>query len=129
MRFISRLVVISALLVMPLIIVAPAGAAPFNPFEKVCTDVVNEAGVCPEDGTRDPITGANGIILSAVRILSFIVGVASIIMIIVGGLKYIMSNGDSNSVTAAKNTILYAIIGLAVFAVSQTIVEFVISRI
>jgi hypothetical protein len=49
-------------------------------------------------------------------------------MIIIGGLKYITSSGDSNNITSAKNTILYAIIGLVVVALAQFIVKFVLGK-
>jgi hypothetical protein len=46
----------------------------------------------------------------------------------VGGLKYITSQGDPNATATAKNTILYAAIGLVVVALAQVIVRFVIGR-
>ena len=49
-------------------------------------------------------------------------------MIIIGGLRYITSNGDSGNVTNAKNTILYAIVGLVIVALAQLIVRFVVQR-
>jgi hypothetical protein len=49
-------------------------------------------------------------------------------MIIIGGLKYVTSAGDSNSITSAKNTILYAIIGIIIAASAQFLVQFVLRR-
>jgi len=69
-----------------------------------------------------------GIIETVINILSLIVGVVAVIMIIVGGLKYITSGGDSGNVSGAKNTILYAIIGLVVVALAQVIVRFVLEK-
>jgi hypothetical protein len=63
-----------------------------------------------------------------INIFSWIVGVVSVIMIIYGGFRYITSGGDSNSVTSAKNTILYAIIGLVIVALAQVIVNFVLDK-
>lgn len=62
-----------------------------------------------------------------INIFSWVVGVAAVIMIIIGGLKYITSSGDSNNITSAKNTILYAIIGLIIVALAQFIVKFVLN--
>lgn len=70
----------------------------------------------------------NSILQWAVNIFSAIVGVIAVIMIIVGGLKYITSGGDSSKVGSAKNTLLYAIIGLIIVALAQVIVHFVIAR-
>jgi uncharacterized membrane protein len=68
------------------------------------------------------------VVRTAINILSLIVGVIAVIMIIVGGLKYITSAGDSNNTTSAKNTILYAIIGLVIVVSAQLIVRFVLGR-
>jgi cytochrome bd-type quinol oxidase subunit 2 len=71
----------------------------------------------------------NTILSNVINIFSIIVGVVSVIMIIVGGLKYITSGGDSGNVSGAKNTILYAIIGLVIVALAQVIVNFVLGRV
>ena len=71
----------------------------------------------------------NDIVKLVINIFSLVVGIVAIIMIIVGGLKYITSSGDSGNVQSAKNTILYAIIGLVVVALAQFIVRFVLSKI
>lgn len=60
-----------------------------------------------------------------VRLFSIVVGVISVIFIIYGGFKYITSGGDSNNVSAAKNTLIYALIGLVIVALAQFIVNFV----
>jgi uncharacterized membrane protein YidH (DUF202 family) len=65
-------------------------------------------------------------ITTAINIFSIVVGIIAVIMIIIGGVKYITSGGDAGNVTGAKNTILYAIIGLVVVALSQIIVQFVL---
>jgi hypothetical protein len=48
-------------------------------------------------------------------------------MLIIGGIKYVVSGGDSKKVTDAKNTVLYAIIGLVIAVFAYAIVNFVIS--
>jgi uncharacterized membrane protein len=65
---------------------------------------------------------------NVINILSLVVGVVAVIMIIIGGMRYITSNGDSGQVGNAKNTILYAVIGLVVVALAQIIVRFVVNR-
>ena len=86
---------------------------------------------CQSGGISDKDAQAkiNGIIRTVINIFSLVVGVISVIMIIIGGLKYITSGGDSGNVTGAKNTILYAIIGLVVVAMAQFMVRFVITKI
>ncbi len=63
-----------------------------------------------------------------INIFSMIVGVIAVVMIIIGGLKYITSGGESSNVSGAKNTIIYAIVGLIIVALAQFIVHFVLSN-
>lgn len=70
----------------------------------------------------------NKIITQAINIFSIIVGIVAVIMIIVGGFKYITSGGDSGNISSAKNTIIYAVIGLVVVALAQFLVQFVLDK-
>jgi len=63
-----------------------------------------------------------------INIFSIVVGSVSVIMIIIGGFRYIISGGDSAGVTSAKNTILYAIVGLVIVLFSQAIIRFVLTN-
>lgn len=78
-----------------------------------------------EEGTENIQTAIRRI----VDILSIIVGIIAVIMIIFGGLRYITSGGDSSKVGSAKNTIIYAIVGLVIVAFAQFIVQFVLRNI
>lgn len=69
-----------------------------------------------------------GLINRIINIISVIVGVIAVIMIIFGGFRYITSGGNDSSVAAAKNTILYALIGLIIVALAQVIVKFVLQN-
>ena len=81
---------------------------------------------CKNDTTaQDKV---DDIVSYVINIFSIIVGIIAVIMIIVGGLKYITSGGDSNKVTSAKNSIVYAIIGLIIVALAQIIVKFVLAK-
>lgn len=82
---------------------------------------------CNKDGAADE-TALNKLITKIVNIITVIVGIIAVIMIIVGGFKYITSGGDSNKVGSAKNTILYAVVGLVVVALAQFIVKFVLNK-
>lgn len=68
----------------------------------------------------------NKLVTDAINLFSFIIGIISVIMIMVGGIKYITSQGSSDSVSSAKNTILYAVVGLVIVALAQVIVRFVL---
>ena len=60
--------------------------------------------------------------------LFIIIGAVSVIMIIIGGLKMVTSQGDPKNIESGRNTILYAVIGVIVAIASYGIVTFVISR-
>jgi hypothetical protein len=70
--------------------------------------------------------GATGIFTTISNVMLFLVGAVSVIMVVVGGLRYVISGGNSASVGAAKNTILYAIVGLVIALLAYAIVNFVI---
>jgi hypothetical protein len=82
---------------------------------------------CDAD-TGDPGGKLNDIIATVINVFSIVVGIIAVIMIIIGGLKYITSSGDSGNVTGAKNTILYAVVGLIVVALAQFVVKFVLDK-
>lgn len=116
-------------LILSLVFALPATvSAQFDPLNPACDTATEDASICNTDGS-DPIAGKEGIIMRVVNILSYVVGAASVIMVIFGGMKYVLANGDSNSISTARNTILYALIGVVVFLFSQLIIRFVISRI
>lgn len=79
--------------------------------------------------TGDATARINILIHQIINILSAIVGIVAVIMIVVGGFRYITSGGNEASVTGAKNTILYAVIGLIIVALSQIIVRFVLGKV
>jgi len=75
-----------------------------------------------------PTNSVSHLITVAINILSAVVGIIAVIMIIVAGLRYVTSGGKEEGVKNAKNTILYAIIGLVVVALAQLIVHFVLNQ-
>lgn len=81
------------------------------------------------DNTGKPSGTVEGLAKNVINILSWIVGVASVVMIVIGGLKYVTSNGDSGGIASAKNTIIYAIVGLVIAIFAQAIVQFVIGKV
>ncbi|MEP6710457.1 MAG: hypothetical protein ABJA64_01945 [Candidatus Saccharibacteria bacterium] len=87
-----------------------------------------QGGVNSAKGTDQPsdLFGNSGIFSTITNTLLFILGAISVIMIIIGGLRYVISGGDSTAVTAAKNTILYAIVGVIVAVLAYAIINFVI---
>ncbi len=79
-------------------------------------------------GTGSDITnGVKKIAINVVDILSVVVGIVAVIMIIYAGLRYVTSGGESGGVTSAKNSLLYAIVGLVLVALAQFIVRWVLN--
>ncbi len=86
-----------------------------------------EAAKTPE--MPSDLTGAGGVIDKVTSTILAVLGFLAVIMLIIGGVKYTTSAGDAKAVTDAKNTILYALIGLAIAILSYSIVKFVIGLI
>jgi hypothetical protein len=142
----SRLLVLCSLFVIVLGGLVPAAAfaqsdcTPNSPANGGGSDCI-QGGLCsgaqslsinssnPSDTTcTEQGSGLQGTIKTVVNILSIVVGIVAVIMIIIAGFRYITSGGKQESVTAAKNTILYAVIGLIIVALAQVIVRFVLTR-
>ena len=79
------------------------------------------------DGCPENLFGDTGVFKQVTNTILYIVGIVAVIMLIIGGIKYVISGGDSKKVTDAKNTVLYAIIGLVICFLAFAIVNFVIS--
>lgn len=85
--------------------------------------VCDGIGGCTNGGAE-----VDKIIALAVDILSIIAGIIGVVMLIVAGIKYITSQGDSGQVKSAKSALIYAVVGLVVATLAQTIAHFVLSR-
>jgi hypothetical protein len=129
-NLIAGLVSAVTLAVVPVAVPAMASAAA-NIQDNLCGAATNltvdSGGNC--GATSGGTEKINSIITTVINIFSIIVGVVSVIMIILGGFRYITSGGDSSNVQSAKNTIIYALIGLVVVALAQFIVQFVLNKV
>ncbi len=113
------------------LLLLPVRVAAEDVFDDVCQGV-SDSVVCQSNVNQGPdvngIYGPNGLLTKAARLLSIVIGVASIIMIIVAGFQYVTSTGDSAKLNSAKNTIVYAVAGLVVASLAQLLIIFVIGR-
>lgn len=115
-----------SLVLAGLFLVAPAAhAADCN--TNGGSDLSISSGVDCAKGKDQPtqLFGTEGIFTTVTNVLLFLIGAVSVIMLIIGGIRYTVSNGDQGAVTSAKNTILYAIIGLVVAILAYAAVSFV----
>lgn len=104
-------------------VVAPAGTA----FAlSSIQDGINSA---KGDDVPSQLFGEGSIFTTIVNILLFIIGALSVVMLIWGGIRYTTSGGSSSAVTSAKNTIMYAIIGLVVAFLAFAIVNWVLGAV
>lgn len=71
---------------------------------------------------------ASSLLQVIVNILLFLIGATSVIMLIIGGIRFIVSSGDSQATTNARNTILYSIIGIVVAVAAYGIVSWILGR-
>jgi hypothetical protein len=123
---------LSAALVVPALVLGigvlqavPAHAT----FDQGLADGANSAQGKDQQGDASSLFGQGGqggIFRTITNVLLFLIGAISVIMLIIGGIRYVVSGGDSTAVANAKNTILYAIVGVVVAILAYAVVNFVI---
>jgi hypothetical protein len=106
---------------------ATVSAAGYNPLKSACTGAGSGSAACGTNG-KDPVSGNGGILTKASAILATLGGIAAVLIIIVGGFRYITSGGDPQKAASARNAIIGAMIGLVIIAAAETIVVFVVSK-
>lgn len=111
------------------ILTGVAAVATLTAGKVMAISVQQGAEAARAEGMPRELIGPNGVFTQITNTVLYIVGIISVIMLIYGGLRYVISGGDSKKVTDAKNTILYAIIGLIVSILAFAIVNFVINAI
>ena len=118
---------------LPLIIASILGISIF-----ANTPVFAASNICSNSSVSDEVKAAAGCgatgtldsaLTSILNAIILIMGIVAVIFIIIGGVNYITSSGDSNKVKKAKDTILYSVIGLVICALAFVIVNFVIGSI
>lgn len=116
---------IAALACMVSAIEPQAVHAAVNVFQNCGSN--GDTAVCKATG--DKLFGPNSIWTNIINTLIYVTGSVSVLMIVIGGLRYATSGGDQGSINSAKNTILYAVVGLVLSLMGYAIVNFVLSRI
>lgn len=111
---------------------APAPALAYDPFGGVDCGSGNteQSAACNARLRRDqnPLIGKDGIIVKATDIVAYVAGAAAIILLIVSGIQYVTSDGDSNKTGTAKRTIINALIGLIVIVLARSLIIFVLDK-
>ncbi len=89
----------------------------------VCKDVDAQKG---NNGSNNPIID---IIKGAINVLSYVIGVAAIIGLIVSSIRLMTTGGDSSAVASARSGLIYSLIGIAIVVLAQALVAFVLSKV
>ncbi len=125
-------VLINAILVVvtlaTMLVQSQVAFAAWNPFGSSCSGAAANSAVCSTaaPSSKSPI---RDIIVTATNIVAVVAGVAAIIVILVSGFRFITSSGNSSNVEGARNTLMYAVIGLVVIVAARTIVVYAVSHI
>jgi hypothetical protein len=125
MRFKRQLYTFASALMLALSVAFPAAlqhVAAQTSADQVCAGIATASGT----GCNGSNTTLNKVVAAGVNILSVAIGITAVVMIMVAGFKYITAGGDAGSISSAKNTIIYAIVGLVIVALAQSIVRFVL---
>ena len=98
-----------------------------TPKEAVCEGVGLGSG---GSGCNNPEGSPNvdSAVQTGLKFFAAIVGIIAVVMIMVGGLRYMMSGGDAGKAASAQNTVIYALVGLVVALMAQLIAQFVLSK-
>ncbi|MGB4762546.1 MAG: pilin [Candidatus Saccharimonas sp.] len=127
--FKKQLLALLALPVLALGVAAPtASALDLSVGSGANSAKGNDQTSCIFPGQDGCDGGETPLFQTITNVLLFIIGAVSVIMLIIGGFRYTVSQGDSSALTSAKNTILYSIIGIVVALLAYGIVNFVVGN-
>ena len=97
--------------------------------EEESNPISEGADLAHGSGMPSQLTSADGALTNITNTILRAIGLIAVIMLVFGGFKYIISGGDSAKVASAKNTIIYAIIGLIIVILAYAIVNFVVNTV
>jgi len=109
---------------------APVSASAYNVFDGVDCGKTDQAksAVCQSKTNNDPISGDNGILLKVTNIIALVAGIAAIIIIIISGINFMTSGGDSAKVASARSALIGALIGIAVIVLARALITYVVKQ-
>lgn len=117
---------------MPAMVASPAYAVDILNGSGPCNNpnAASKPEICGDNRTSgtNPIIGPNGILTSAINILSIVIGVTSVIIIVVEGMRMILANGEPGTVSNARRGMIYSCVGLLVALVSQGAVALILNK-
>ncbi len=90
---------------------------------------ISQTNVCRTIKTKGSSNAGTSLIQSITSIFSYIAGIAAVILIILAGFQFVTSGGDSKKVQQARDTILYAVIGIVIVLIARVILIFVSNKV
>jgi hypothetical protein len=123
-RIFATLVTVFALAVSIAPLVPQSAHAQVDVFQS-CSG--SSSAICRS--TSDKLFGTGGVWNRILTTLTYVTGAVSVLMIVIGAFRYTISGGDQGAISGAKNTILYAVVGLVLSVMSYAIVNFVLTNI
>lgn len=103
-------------------------AAAINIFNNGTCDGANKSNPVCQASKKDTSNKAQSMARTVINTILYVLGILSVVMIVFAGVRYTISAGDASKVKAAKDTLMYAIIGLVVALLAFSIVNFVLTR-
>lgn len=117
-------------LCLPVLAAQPVAAFdPFGSTKAECQEVNADSSPCTSDPNQgNPLAGPDGILIKVTNLLAVAGGVAAVIMIMINGIRFILSGGNPDRVSGARDGVVYSVIGLIVIIAARSIIVFVLNR-
>jgi hypothetical protein len=126
----KRLKIFLATLVSLGLLIAPLPAAAFDLFpSSVCNASTTDSSVCKDANGQGQVNPVIHIIQIAASGFALIGGMLAVIMVIVAGFQMVTSAGNAEAITNARKKIVSALVGIALIALSWTIIRLVTDQI
>lgn len=121
---------IATMAVLAANVAVPAVArADYGVFNQACSSNSGAAACSAQGNTSNPIGGPTGVIHKVTLIVARFAGVIAVIVVIYGGFKLVIGGDDPSKVKEARQTIIYALVGVVIIVIGQTIIIFVVDRV
>lgn len=122
-------------LVATCLLASPATTEAFSAFQGNCNSNTSNSAVCADkigknqsDNSNNPIAGPNGLLVKIADIVAYIAGGVAVILLVISGLRYILSDGDSGKAKSARQTAVGAVVGLAIIVLARMLIVFVVNK-
>jgi len=112
------------------LLVNPLSAmAKYDPAGGVtCKGQAASSAFCSGQTEENPISGSQGVLYRATKIVAFAAGAAAVNVVIVSSIRYITSGGDQQKIVTARNTLLNAAVGLIIVVLASALIFFVLGK-